>query len=1230
MAWSGYPVIANEQYAVWSFIRQTYYALQERNRGLGNCIWPRANRQWESGTVPSGITETSLTDSSKSGHWSATNTCPPWTDDGNGAGGTICTGATGPTSYQGPISWRLIIDDPNGESVVETDITSWTGSGTLNFHNIRDYVTSGQIPSIASLAGKTYYIIKIGGIWWSDRLMEWPNAYEFAEGIVRSLTASTTSPTTFPASPTTSLIRDTKVNWKVNEHVGRDLLVYGNDGFLKRVTIASNTRNTLHFATQTWTPAVGSGYCVVVAGGRAYPSRRPTYPLAWYRGWVDTFASHDVMDTMSPGNITGAGMPVGFTCVPGHICSDTPCACRDEYVWDNDFWTDFPVDDDDIGCRIPDECYTPDYWKTIRALQGEVESLSYAYVEASAMSSGSSGAITYLGGADIFRVNGINTYGGTTGDVQGAVGNDGSSNNQIAVTLSDTTGLTFPAQVSISIHRGNGHRTQGRGLLVNATTLLGEVTTQSCGGVAQLNFTQASETSVCSGPTAKTILVPGDSGATVYVSTGWTAFSPKEFKRMFRVDGVFIGDVITSDSGSVVQDPAQPNWTPDPDNPTSHSCYGVGKYVKRAASTHFVEHRRQVNDYSTAQGFSDEGDAYTYAAYQIGDIGRYGGDDFYAPTVTTGGNNYIDLSSGGDITAPYWDRFFTGDSLNPRNQYFRHRQLHGTTEEGGTFFLRDKYKNWFDFQWFGGTMRVDTGTATSGSGTSLTDDTKVDPDPTSPSVEGHCYWQMSRFIGFSGSYVGFTIEIDHPEMIDGDTVIVTYKRLIVSGNETTVTVTWNEPLVDGQGHSFNALGLVYRIKEPYYLNRWIDRKLIITDLDGNEYTTTVIGNSDDTVFFTPVNDDDGNPVVVGKDWKYVVKDPCTGTVWRWDGTKWQVLTGDDAARIGVPATPEKFHTNSAENLPSIVIRNGRYVLGDYLGPHIFNELYDTINSLVTTSTSSGSWTAKSSATATPSLNVMAPFIDPGIGAGCNCGDSDDAAYWRGYVESAWACTTPYTSYAGGPPCPDPSTAEGIVPYSFSGQNNGPTECYADAEAAFSFWKFSINSCGLSFQADFYNYGQIDASDSLPSSVCCQGVPLTELAHDDASDPIAGGEYWWCDSFDFLSDCGHTYPAPGPTDCTQEVSSFVANHSPVGYHVWTQWGSKSGTTGDIYSPQLGNIEFPEWGSVSNFWACAETLDAGRYEQHTWGSVATNNSGWYCGGVVVLLHWDVPGGFTYVAP
>lgn len=1165
MGWTGYPVVADTQYAVWTFIRQTYYAVQERFRALGNCIWPRANRQWETGTVPAGITETSFTDSSKSGHWSTVNTCPPWTD--SGTGGTPCP-AHGPCDggYQGPISWRLIIDDPAAEMVVEADITSWTGSGTLNFHNIRDYVTSGQIPSVASLVGKTYYIIKVGGIWWSDRIMEWPNAYEFAEGTVRTYTASSTDPSEFPASPTHNFIRDDKGGgWVDNEHVGRDLLLYGDDGFLKRVTITSNTFNTLHFSTQTWTPVTNSPYCVVEAGARAIPGRAPLYELAWFRGYMDSWASHDVFDTDAPGNITAAGMPTTWACIPGVPCGGTveDCPnCRQTAAWDVDVWTEpDEITPDDCTCgRQLDVCYTPDYWKTIRSLQAAVEALSYSYVETAAMAGGVNAGIAYLGGADIFRANSINTYTGTTGNVQGAVGNDGSTNNQITVTLTSTTGLTFPCQVHVSIHRSNGVRTQGRGLLVNSTTLLGEVTTTACSGSNVLNFTQALDQTVTDSScleTTKTVTRPGDNGATVYISTGWTGYGPLEFKRMFRVDGVFIGDVITPPLGDpFVQDPAQPSpWTPDPDNPTVHSCYGVGRYVKRAASTHLIERRRQVNDYSVTQGFSDEGDAYTYCAFTTGMIARYGGDDFYGPSVTTGGNDYIDLSTSPDITAPYWDRFFTGDGLSQRHQYYRHRQLGGYVTAAGTFFIQDKGKNWFDYQWFGGTMRTDIGTATSGSSTSLADNTKIDPDPGAPSVQGHCYWAASRFVGFAGPYVGFTVEIDRPETDDnGNAITVTYKRLIVTGNETTIAITWNEPLVDRHGTTFSASGLVYRIKEPYYLNRWIDRQLILIEPNGAKHTTTIIGNADDTIFFTPIMG-----VTPDKDWRYVIKDPSTGTLWKWDGSKWQpLLKGADTNRLGVPTGhAQNFHNDSTQNLPWVVQRNGRYTIGDYLGPHIFNELHDTINSLKT-STAEGVFTNKSSDSdpgTTPNsfvggTNPVSQFsgqIDCSTPSTelVNCATGFDYGYSLvSFITSQWGMAGNQSVVGSGTP---QSTA--TVQLCVSCNMNG--NCNISASATAFHYKISVNTCGISHTTTYWCYGQIDALDS---------------------DPRSGGTKTGTCPPEFV-DLGICAEGD-PFSCCDSDLQFQCVSGQVGFRVWTQFGSSSGSGGNEYSGLLGSTSLPE--------------------------------------------------------
>jgi hypothetical protein len=628
--------------------------------------------------------------------------------------------------------------------------------------------------------------------------MEWPNVTEYAKGTIEDLTAGFDAMhVAVAASPTFTGFRDSQQRWVPNEHVGRDLLVYSNESpsFLKRVAITANTADTITYSTKTWKPAIGTNWCIVASGGRAYPGKAPVYPYWWYRGIMDSFASHHPTDV-----IGSASMPAGTIQTPGQGPGGE-CDRPLDVAWDSDVWTEPTIAPDDQLCGRPaDKPYAPDLFKTIRGLQLAIESLSPDYVEAKSYDGASS--VPNLNPAEMFRLAGINSFTGTSGAVAGSSGNDGSSNNQIAV--SGVTLPYHPIQVWYSFkdteaaptggmgteggHIGDYYK-WGRGYMLDNSTLVDE----SFDLVFRQDYDDGTNP-----------IVRGDNGRPVTISAGWTRYVPREFKRMFN-SSVFIPDMVADiDTGELNPvDPAAPVKFDD----ESQDCYGVGAYRTRGKSDHYIERKHENQSYKEPQGFGWEaGDT-----FQTGDIARYIGDNFSDPsiggTATDGTSQFYKDAVHSD--ARYVDHYFTG-IIDPKSQGDRDNQYGGiSTEDGSTTWLKDKNQNWFDHQWFGGTMRTESGTATGGSTTSITDNTKDDSNESSPTNPLHCYWLLSRFPDASGPYVGFTVEVDYVDTSVMPHVTTTYQRLITAGSHTTVGVSWAEAL------PHTASGCVYRIKEPY-------------------------------------------------------------------------------------------------------------------------------------------------------------------------------------------------------------------------------------------------------------------------------------------------------------------------------------------------------------------------------------------------------------------------------
>lgn len=946
MALTDVPAVAHTtQEQAWAYLYQFVMATVEKCWAAGACIWPRSSHVWESGTVPAGITNTSFSDTSKT--WcvpGATTYIDPWS----------CSPApVGTPSSQINTQWYVVFDSNDPSEVVgPVPITSWTTGGTLNFATIADYITAKVVPSLASLVGRTYNIIGWSfPLWWSQRIMQWPNSYEYTGGTVENgIGKLDGNGAALPDSPSHTFIRDTSKRFTVNQHLGRDLLLYGDDGRLHRVVITSNTtnhpENTLTFATQTWTPAIGSAYVVVATNAKAWPGRTPTHYTTWYAGASDSYISH-----FYPSDQRGTWpFPATTVHIPGHApfgdCSD--CSGRDEQAFDFDRWSEEPygsMDDDDICCGRPrDKPYAPYLWSTIRGIQLALESICVSYVEDKSYAG--LAAIPYLNVAELFKLaqafeSSINVQTCTTGNVE-SVG-AGGVNNVIAIS-----GFTMPAghtsiQVYYSIHPpfsafGPQQYKAGRGWMTAANRLMDES--------SNLVFTQ-------SDPSATPPLV-GDDARTIVLTPTWHRFEELEFQRLYNQPGIFVPDTVTDPFSGVVtavDPPAPVVW-----DGISNDCYGVGHWEKRPKSTNYIRRKHEAQSFTAAQGFEWEaGDAFAN-----GDVARFRGEPEAGPNIkadtgTDGtGQFFTDIS---DPLAPYFERAYVG-RLGLQQQEAREAQTAGVAEDGDTFFIKDSKKHWFDMQYHGGYARIESGTATGGSTTSLIDSNKIDPNPSSPTVIGACYWLASRFRGFTGPYVGFVIEVDL--IINGATV--TYQRLIQTGTTATATLTWTEPLPQ------SASGKPYRIKEVYFLSRYHDRTITLTPIDANGFpgtplTRTVTGNSDDCIFFTPAL-----PTKAVAGWLYAVTDPQPGAVLKYASSTqtWTPPTGADAVRTGV-ATPANWHSRTNENSPHIKVRFGKFMHGDIWGVELGNQIGAVLKALTLLRWDNCSWTSRA-VDATPENN----------------------------------------------------------------------------------------------------------------------------------------------------------------------------------------------------------------------------------------------------------------------
>lgn len=198
--------------------------------------------------------------------------------------------------------------------------------------------------------------------------------------------------------------------------------------------------------------------------------------------------------------------------------------------------------------------------------------------------------------------------------------------------------------------------------------------------------------------------------------------------------------------------------------------------------------------------------------------------------------------------------------------------------------------NW----WTAGSLRTESGTATGGSTTSLSDSSKSASN----------YWNPA-----SGRWTTFIIEVE----VEPDV----WEPRPITGHSGT-TLSWSQPL------SASASGKNYRIVEPEpesKKNRWKGRKVTINH-DGTSVTRTISHSNDDTLFWTTALDFD---VEAGD--AITIDEIEPGEVVSRSSGEWQRAT------------------NSRKVVADVITRYGRARKGDFIWQGLFQELFDYRNNL---------------------------------------------------------------------------------------------------------------------------------------------------------------------------------------------------------------------------------------------------------------------------------------------
>lgn len=842
----------------------------------------------------------------------------------------------------------LNCDDPDLTRHIHVQIVAQndTSDGNTSVYispTVINWVTAGWVPSIEWLVGKPYAIIKRGGVWWGERWPDQPNDHE----LWREDTSSRVSVVTvedaawqaghyagkvfhrsgkvdaiiidngadwfaveryndgdsnLPAAGQAfeiqdggvALVKDVEVaelldgirdpSWKLKPatFIDGDLLIYNTAGRVVRIEVIEfATRTLIAFARQDL--PVDGGFSIVTAGDRAWPARKPWPIHQWYGGAMEDYFSHKAGDIVF-NSVSATAMPKESI---RYSSGEDPLFCEDTTfeAFDIDVWSLLSEE-----CSEADKCFSPHLYKTWRGLQNAVLQLCTLFVLVDNYHAKS--AIPFCTPATLFERIGVNFVGRFTG----VADEDGN------VTI------TFPAQP------------------VDPYWTFFSYT----GDVGAHGRGYAGGTFTASG------LVAGKT-YTLAVALGWSRYVPREFRYAYP-RSAFIPDLETDDEGNqhVVDPPTQEY---------------PGLWVDRDRSS--VYKRYEPRGFGRDLG----------AEFANGVRARYVGDNWGDPTVEPNA-----ATSEGLLDAQYWSNLWEGRfTKSERPGYAAKKQ--GFVEYGGKKWFRTRGVDWWSPPIALDTepMRAESGTATAGTTTTLTltakwytpTPTEDDPDP-DPLPDP--FWAGDRFVDMMLEVDQEIEEEDDGDDDEGETQLITY-RTPITGVVTTpgtpaakgTSVITFKPVpaytipavLDEDGNIITAAVEVpaldvnnanaFRILEPKYRRNWFQgRKVTIINPDGETATVKITHHDRKTMWLAEELEFDIAP---GATWR--IEELDVGNVYVWDAD------GDDFA--GEWIEPSMVSNPRSLPLAHLLPKNdktyGEVMAGDYLGGHVYQELYDAINAL---------------------------------------------------------------------------------------------------------------------------------------------------------------------------------------------------------------------------------------------------------------------------------------------
>jgi hypothetical protein len=861
----------------WYFLIQAWQATREKFRATNTQDFPQTSHPWEIGTV-AGITDNmdgtyTLTDGSDPlKNWSLPVT-------GGYTTGMLWAGAVGSELPFRPTQFDVIIsfdeDDPSQQVRAQISANTTGTPGTLTITDFSDYFTAHCVPGYAGAAGKRYTIVKRNGLWWGDkdinlgRWLDYPNGFEADTGSVFS---ATTTGATLDSSATRKIAKDA-LTGKTPPNRPKDFLCTV-DGKLRRATIASNDYDQktgkLSISFTGAMPVVPAGsYTIVDKDDLAWPGRVPPRPVFTdYTGARDDFYCHDPDDVLRKHAIINTTV-IRYGESETGVTFDDPHACDEENKGPGgnasfaDLWKIFNDMCDPGTADTPYQPYIFKCFPMLQVVQDGLIPFFVAPVDHPQPDWNPKQTMTLPMAYYLARVN---------AGKSSVIDKDGSGHYHANLGTNAYDGLS----VFFTVVKGAAHR-------ANAGMVRKDDSGTVTSGILDLGtdlYNTADEPSFKS-----------DVGATVFFTAGRTRVAPKMVRSIYE-RAAFIPDVDTD--GDTGEETALPPVVVDF---VDTGCFGPGIWVKRQPDT-----KQLVFDINGAPQDGDD--------LQSGDICMDMGENWTYP---------VDAPRTQDNDAgqmppelPYYDRL--GEMTHPtETQKALLADAKGIISQGTARTLTDTAKDWFANWYGGGVLRTESGTATSGSSTTLVDSTKT-------SGEANCFWKPERFQDFDFAWQGFILEVDKTV----SSATKTYKTPITGCDSGTCTLTFEAVT----GLTVSA-GDVYRIREPKYnLNRYRGKYITVTRDSGTTLRVKIDYNDDETIWATF-----GEALQPG--WTYQIEEFYPGVALHRNGSEWNAPTGNDfrsGEKIPIP-----FKKNLNGNAADWVIGYGTMRKFDYWPVTIFDE-----------------------------------------------------------------------------------------------------------------------------------------------------------------------------------------------------------------------------------------------------------------------------------------------------